>query len=444
MVSKEILLKKLKPFENNKNYLHKEQTIEDIINGIQLTHKKYLSEYDKIYKYFVGANENETAKNVFDFLKQNVPYKPESGNNQCLYSPTAILTLNKKFDCKTYSLFTNGILDAYRRNENKNFKLSYRFAGYNNDNIEHVFSVLKIDEKKNIWIDNVLPNFDNRKKPIFYFDKIIPNMALVEINGIKPKYLNNLPSYVSAGKTYESVGFVNNTINGGFFGGALGIDEKLFKEFEIVLDKMAPSLLYLYLQPISSKKYLEPYNQNSLAFFLDDATYNTLPTIVKDKVNNSFRFIWNLAGQIDQHINIKDLYGVIDRAITKKLGMSPKEFWSKFFGSVSLSGINDGVLIASTLFPSLAVPLAVFSTLVNQFMPSLRWDPPVEKIAFQLSDFNGTKFPIDKRFVVDNANGSGSGSGSGSGTGSGTGSNNKGSLLPIALGLLAAKFLLFK
>ena len=75
MVSANILLQKLQPFRNNKIIVVEEQTTKDIINGIVKTSEKYDSEYDKILQYFEDDNLIETAKNVFDFLKNFVKKK---------------------------------------------------------------------------------------------------------------------------------------------------------------------------------------------------------------------------------------------------------------------------------------------------------------------------------------------------------------------------------
>lgn len=203
MISKNILLEKLTPYRGNKKVIVETQSTNDIVNGIMQHHQQYASEYDKIYKYFVGDNVEDTCRNVFDFIKQNIPYKIEPDKSQMLRSPAAILVSNN--DCKCYSLFTNGILDAYRRNTGKNFDLYYRFAGYNGKNIEHVFSFLT-NGKKDLWIDAVLPTFDNRKQPTFISDKKIKPMALISVSGFPQKKQSNLPPYIFVGKRYESVG----------------------------------------------------------------------------------------------------------------------------------------------------------------------------------------------------------------------------------------------
>lgn len=192
----------LQPFTNTKVVLIDDQSTKDIIKGILATHNQYKNEYAKIYKYFVGSTDVETFENIYNFLADNVKYYIEPGTKQTLRSPAAILSAKNGVDCKSYALFCCGVLSAYKLAENKNFDVYFRFAGYGSKNIEHVFCVVK-NKNKTWFIDNVLPNFDDRsKQPIFYKDyKASKDMALIQISGIKQDWRG-------FGKRSESVGSV--------------------------------------------------------------------------------------------------------------------------------------------------------------------------------------------------------------------------------------------
>jgi hypothetical protein len=176
-------LEKLAPFNNFKKVVSTDQTVTDIIDGIVSTHYQYQDEYDKISQYFVGESELETARNIFNFLKSNVPYYIESNNNQTLRSPSAIVALPG--DCKSYALFANGVLDSLNRKGIFQVPLSFRFAGYKNNTREpqHVFAVMYPGTKKEIWIDPVLPRFNEKRQPSFFKDKKI-KMALIALSGV--------------------------------------------------------------------------------------------------------------------------------------------------------------------------------------------------------------------------------------------------------------------
>lgn len=183
-MTKNAILGKLTPFQNTNKILVEDQNTGDIIKGIISNHEIYKDEYDKISETFLGDNVRETARNVFNFLKSNVPYYIEPISKQTLRSPSAILALNHGADCKSYATFSNGIFDSLNRKGLLRVPIAYRFASYRNDTNEpqHVFSVLYPGTSKEIWIDPVLDRFDQRKEPTFYKDKKI-NMALIAMSG---------------------------------------------------------------------------------------------------------------------------------------------------------------------------------------------------------------------------------------------------------------------
>jgi hypothetical protein len=185
MVSRNEVLQKLSPFNNFKKVVSSDQTVNDIIDGIVDTHYQYQDEYDKISKYFVGESEIETARNIFNFLKSNVPYYIESNNTQTLRSPSAIIALRQGADCKSYALFANGVLDSLNRKGIFQVPLAFRFAGYKDNTREpqHVFAVMYPGTKKEIWIDPVLPRFNEKRQPSFFKDKKI-KMALIALSGV--------------------------------------------------------------------------------------------------------------------------------------------------------------------------------------------------------------------------------------------------------------------
>jgi hypothetical protein len=183
LISAKKILSVLPEFKNSEIVLKKKQGVEDIVKGILKTHNQYFTDYDLISEFFYRGNIEDTCKYIFDFLKQNVPYQIESENYQTLRSPGAILHFPG--DCKSYALFSNGVLDSLRRKGKLKCDLIYRFAGYGvfTDYIEHVFSVCKTG-KNEIWVDPVLNGYNEKKQPNYIVDKKINNMALVGISGI--------------------------------------------------------------------------------------------------------------------------------------------------------------------------------------------------------------------------------------------------------------------
>ena len=183
MITKNTILGKLTPFLNQQNVVVENQGVNDIISGILDTHNKYLNEYDKIYPYFIGSDLQETSKNIFDFLKKNVPYDIESNELQFLKSPSSIVSTPS--DCKSYALYSCGVLDAIKRNTGEDFDIIYRFASYDPfDKVpQHVFCVVR-GEGEEFWIDPVLNKFNEKKQPYFFKDKNVNKMSLVGLSGV--------------------------------------------------------------------------------------------------------------------------------------------------------------------------------------------------------------------------------------------------------------------
>jgi hypothetical protein len=220
MISKNAVLQKLAPFTNFKKVLIDDQNTSDIIQGILDNHDNYQDEYDKISEMFIGDNEVETARNVFDFLKQNVPYYIEPIEKQTLRSPSAILSMKQGADCKSYASFINGIMNSLNRKGIFRVPLAYRFASYRYDTKEpqHVFAVLYPGTKNEVWVDPVLAKFDQRKEPVFIKDKKIkmaliamsgtatqPAASLQEMERYRDKLVNMRDKYLNAGVlTYGS------------------------------------------------------------------------------------------------------------------------------------------------------------------------------------------------------------------------------------------------
>jgi len=179
------VLSALPPYRGRKNVLVKNQGVTDVIGGMISAHNGYRSQYDRIAGKFAGGNAEQIGRRLWNFLKANTHYVVEPDSAQTLRSPAAILTLGADpgvgLDCKSYSLFAGGVLDALNR-RGYNIPWCYRYASYRfwDPLPHHVFVVLYPGTSREIWLDPVLPSYNN-KKPYFY--KKDKHMALVGISG---------------------------------------------------------------------------------------------------------------------------------------------------------------------------------------------------------------------------------------------------------------------
>jgi hypothetical protein len=180
------ILSKLPPYSGRRMVYQKHQGVSDVIAGMSVTHQKYKSQYDAIAGQFMAPTALQSCRLLWNFLKNNTHYIIEPDSEQTLRSPAAILELGKNsnvgLDCKSYSLFIGGILDALNR-KGKNIPWCYRYASYRwyDPMPHHVFVVAFPGTNSEIWIDPVLSSFNEKKNYYFKTDR---KMALIGISGV--------------------------------------------------------------------------------------------------------------------------------------------------------------------------------------------------------------------------------------------------------------------
>ena len=265
------LLQLLTPYKNAKHVIKHEQTVGDIMQGLVKCHELHRKEYDKIANYFRGKSTNEIAYKIWSYLKKNVKYVIEPDHAQFLKSPSAILATGSTTgsDCKNYSLFAGGILEALNR---KGYKIPfvYRFASYRlNDKIpQHVFVVLNPNTKKEIWLDAVLPHYNQKKQYFYHIDKK-PKMSLIALSGIKDNVMQSVttshmvrPTMTIEGirDRYDFMGYVpsigiENSSIGSFWGDLKKTLTKsgrkeLFKKLKEAIKKAGKFVLKFAASPV--------------------------------------------------------------------------------------------------------------------------------------------------------------------------------------------------
>ncbi len=184
----QMLMGQLEPFGNRTKMLVSEQSTSDIIQAILKAHKEHAKDYAKIAPSFNAGTRREIGSKIFDFLKNNIRYRIEPSSRQTVKSPSAILAQGYG-DCKHYSLFAGGVL------ENLGVPFAYRFASYKlfDKSPQHVFVVINPGTENEIWVDPVLPSFDQKKPYTYAIDK---KMAIYSISGVQNNQINGLKSIV--------------------------------------------------------------------------------------------------------------------------------------------------------------------------------------------------------------------------------------------------------
>jgi hypothetical protein len=173
----EILLRTLPPFQDVAITIKDRQKVSDIIREVCAAHKEFAPYYDEIAPFFAGDNLQDTCQHLYDFCKRYIKYHEEPEADQTTGLPSRLLSIGKG-DCKHYSGFIGGVLDALNRIEGRKIKWSYRFASYDllNKTPHHVFVVAFDAAGKEIWIDPT-PGADG-KTPVWQIDKSCKNSTM--------------------------------------------------------------------------------------------------------------------------------------------------------------------------------------------------------------------------------------------------------------------------
>jgi hypothetical protein len=187
MVKLAEVYKRLSPSQNLNKLAVYNQSTNDIINQVLSQHTQNSIEAKKICDLFEAGNIYETSKNIWNFLKYEVPYKVEPSDKQTTKTLSRMIhdaMTGKGNDCKHYAGFTGAVLDACGYTN-----WSYRFAGYSKYiNVPtHVYCYAK-DYDGLIYIDAVINGFDLEKPFALNIDKKInkkDNMSLYKLSGIE-------------------------------------------------------------------------------------------------------------------------------------------------------------------------------------------------------------------------------------------------------------------
>jgi hypothetical protein len=143
--------------------------IRDLLEKLVPKATEQMKEYAQKFK---GANELETSKKIFNFLKNDIGYIAD-GEEQIIKLPSALLK-KKVADCKSYSLFTAAVL------ENLGIPYVITYTSYNDNPIPHHVYIVT---KNGIIIDAVYGIFNKEKKANYKYKKNMNVRYMAGING---------------------------------------------------------------------------------------------------------------------------------------------------------------------------------------------------------------------------------------------------------------------
>jgi len=179
---------KLTPAKNVSKMMIENQSTNDIIKQVLAQHQENKIEAKKIAHLFDGGNLFATCQNIWNFLKDNIPYTVEPSSHQSTKSLARIIYDAKKgigSDCKHYAGFTGAILDSLYGTKD----WCYRFTGYSDYiNVPTHTYVCAKDDEGNIYVDAVLSYFNTQKPYKLKIDKRPKDMSLYKLSGIEDDF----------------------------------------------------------------------------------------------------------------------------------------------------------------------------------------------------------------------------------------------------------------
>jgi len=139
----------------------------DIIATVHKNFPAAVAQTKNFARRFKGANHTETARNIWNFLKQNIQYTKDTPDAQLIRLPSRFIA-DGKGDCKSYALTAAALL------ANNGMPVAFRYANYMFGTIpSHIYTISQDESGNEIIVDGVWNKFNSEKKPTYKFDRIM-------------------------------------------------------------------------------------------------------------------------------------------------------------------------------------------------------------------------------------------------------------------------------
>jgi hypothetical protein len=174
------------PIADGNNVVNKKDAINtDIISVLESNFSKGKAQCKQFAQNFVGATDEQTANNVWNYLRHKIKYKRDSEKRQQIRLPARLIAdAATGADCKSFALFACCIL------ANLGFIVGFRYASYGTSSTPtHVYCFAS-KNGRNYIVDGVWHTFNTEK---FYTHKKDHNMQVETLSGFTPnrKRLSN-------------------------------------------------------------------------------------------------------------------------------------------------------------------------------------------------------------------------------------------------------------
>jgi hypothetical protein len=279
--------------------------IRDLLERLVPKAKAQMVEFSQQFK---GRTEQETCKKIFDYLKNNFTYVAD-GEEQIIKLPSALLA-KKVGDCKSYSLFTSGIL------ENLGIPYHFVYASYTTNPIPgHVY----VTTDKGCIIDAVYGIFNQEKKPNYKYKK---NMNV--------RYMAGTCTDCNTGVGNVGIGFNANTPL--LFAGRAAVSQLI----KWNVDGIASNL-----QKTGFEKFAEKWKQLG-------GNRTTLTSQIREGASKRERKIgfFRYLKKILAKKGIRGVNGIGQVVIPQEVKVLIRAACQKLLASVPIPGVGQGAAVA--------------------------------------------------------------------------------------------------
>lgn len=139
---------------------------DDIIQTIHKNFPLAVQQVKTFAKRFEGSSRTDTARNIWNFLKNHKTYQKDQNHLQLVRLPSRFLRVRKGGDCKSYALTAAALMAA------NGIPVSFRYAGYvkGKQTPSHVYTVGRDESDNEIIVDGCFTKFNQEKTPVFKKD----------------------------------------------------------------------------------------------------------------------------------------------------------------------------------------------------------------------------------------------------------------------------------
>jgi len=152
MVTPDLILARLPPYQDEWTLVKKEQYVPDIIKEIGTAHRLYRDHYDMFSDLFYDKDPEVITDRLYNFCKEFIEYREEPKEAQTSALPAGILQRGYG-DCKHYSLFSAGVIGSLNRLYGCCFDAFFYFVGYGRAEEPYHVYVSVVDGDQEIWLD---------------------------------------------------------------------------------------------------------------------------------------------------------------------------------------------------------------------------------------------------------------------------------------------------